>query len=44
MAHMLAGLGWPFTVLRPDDLRDAVGEYAKQLAEMATRHPAHTPA
>ncbi|MFC0528518.1 helix-turn-helix transcriptional regulator [Phytohabitans kaempferiae] len=40
-AQMLAGLGWPFTVLRPDDLREAVAAYAKQLAEMATRYPAH---
>lgn len=42
MAHMLAGLGWPFTVLRPDELRDSVAEYARQLAEMATRLPAMT--
>ncbi|MDO3704207.1 YafY family protein [Micromonospora sp. C28SCA-DRY-2] len=37
MAHLLAGLGWPFTVLRPDALRDAVTEHARRLADWAGR-------
>jgi len=37
MAHMLAGLGWPFTVLRPAELRTAVADHAVRLAEYA-RH------
>ncbi|GAA4686495.1 helix-turn-helix transcriptional regulator [Phytohabitans rumicis] len=40
MAHMLAGLGWPFTVLRPDELRASVAAYATQLAALADRQPA----
>jgi predicted DNA-binding transcriptional regulator YafY len=39
MAQMLAGLGWPFTVLRPDELRAAVGAHAARLAEQAARIP-----
>lgn len=39
MAHLLAGLGCPFTVLRPDELRIAVASHAAQLAESATRSP-----
>jgi predicted DNA-binding transcriptional regulator YafY len=37
MAQMLAGLGWPFTVVRPDELRTAVGAYAALLADYAQR-------
>jgi predicted DNA-binding transcriptional regulator YafY len=37
MAQMLAGLGWPFTVRRPDELRAAVGEHAARLAGYAAR-------
>jgi predicted DNA-binding transcriptional regulator YafY len=40
MAQMLAGLGWPFTVVKPDELRTAVADYAQQLAKMADRKPA----
>ncbi|WP_433719921.1 helix-turn-helix transcriptional regulator [Actinoplanes sp. CA-051413] len=37
MAQMLAGLGWPFTVVRPDELRTALAEHAAQLVRYATR-------
>ncbi|MEU9509608.1 YafY family protein [Micromonospora sp. NPDC048170] len=37
MAQLLAGLGWPFTVLRPDALRHEVAEHARRLAGWATR-------
>jgi len=37
MAQMLAGLGWPFTVVRPDDLRTALAEHAANLARYAAR-------
>ncbi|HYN94807.1 MAG TPA: YafY family protein [Pilimelia sp.] len=37
MAQMLAGLGWPFTVRSPDELRAAVAAYAARLAGWATR-------
>ena len=37
MAQMLAGLGWPFTVVRPDELRTALAEHAAQLARYAAR-------
>ncbi|WP_443678586.1 hypothetical protein [Nucisporomicrobium flavum] len=37
MAHLLAGLGWPFTVLRPAELRTAVAEHAARLADFARR-------
>ena len=40
MAIMLAGLGWPFTVVRPDELREAVAEYAARLMSSAMRRPA----
>jgi predicted DNA-binding transcriptional regulator YafY len=43
MAQMLAGLGWPFTVLRPDELRAAVGAHAARLAEQAARIPSAAP-
>ena len=39
MAQMLAGLGWGFTIRRPDELRAAVTAYAARLAEHATRRP-----
>jgi predicted DNA-binding transcriptional regulator YafY len=39
MAQMLAGLGWSFTVLRPDELRGAVAEHAARLAACAQRTP-----
>jgi predicted DNA-binding transcriptional regulator YafY len=35
MAQMLAGLGWPFTVVKPDELRTALAEHAAQLARYA---------
>jgi predicted DNA-binding transcriptional regulator YafY len=37
MAQMLAGLGWPFTVVRPDELRTALAEHATQLVRYAAR-------
>jgi predicted DNA-binding transcriptional regulator YafY len=40
MACMLAGLGWPFTIVRPDELRTAVADYAAHLVEQAKRSPA----
>ncbi|MFV2114949.1 helix-turn-helix transcriptional regulator [Micromonospora sp. LOL_025] len=39
MAQLLAGLGCPFTVLRPDALRDEVAEHARRLAAWAVRVP-----
>jgi predicted DNA-binding transcriptional regulator YafY len=39
MAQLLAGLGWPFTVHRPDELRTAVAEHAARLAGYAARRP-----
>jgi predicted DNA-binding transcriptional regulator YafY len=39
MAQMLAGLGWPFTILQPDELRDEVVEHAARLMRYATRTP-----
>lgn len=44
MAHMLAGLGWPFTVVRPDELRAAVAGYAERLARCAARARHGSPA
>ena len=35
MARMLAGLGWPFVIHRPDELRAAVRDLAAALAERA---------
>ncbi|MGI5215839.1 helix-turn-helix transcriptional regulator [Plantactinospora sp. CA-290183] len=40
MVQMLAGLGWPFTVVRPDELRPAVTAYAARLAGFVERPPA----
>ncbi|GAB2933256.1 YafY family protein [Micromonospora polyrhachis] len=37
MAQMLAGIGWDFIVVRPDELRTAVAEYAARLAALAQR-------
>ncbi|MFE0529202.1 YafY family protein [Micromonospora sp. NBRC 107095] len=37
MAALLAGLGCPFTVRRPDALRVAVAEHARRLADWADR-------
>lgn len=39
MAQLLAGLGWPFTVVRPDALREAVAAHARRLADWAARPP-----
>ncbi|MFC6880915.1 MULTISPECIES: helix-turn-helix transcriptional regulator [Actinomadura] len=39
MARMLAGLGWPFVVHRPDSLRDHVRDLARTLDEQAGRNP-----
>nr|BFE79026.1 hypothetical protein GCM10020093_016270 [Planobispora longispora] len=35
MAQMLAGLGWPFTILEPDGLRAEVRDLAARLAGYA---------
>jgi predicted DNA-binding transcriptional regulator YafY len=40
MAQMLAGMAWPFTILRPAQLRTAVAEHAARLADQAARQPA----
>ncbi|MEV4533010.1 YafY family protein [Asanoa sp. NPDC049518] len=37
MAQMLAGLGWPFRIVGPPELRDAVREHAERLTEHAAR-------
>ncbi|MGN9812980.1 helix-turn-helix transcriptional regulator [Micromonospora sp. BQ11] len=37
MAALLAGLGWPFTVVAPDALRDEVAAHAARLADWARR-------
>ena len=37
MAQMLAGLGWPFRIVGPTELRDAVREHAERLTEHAAR-------
>jgi predicted DNA-binding transcriptional regulator YafY len=42
MAQLLAGLGWPFTIVRPDELRQAVAERASLLAGYAARRIADT--
>ncbi|XRQ15060.1 helix-turn-helix transcriptional regulator [Actinomadura welshii] len=39
MARMLAGLGFPFTVRRPDELRGHVRDLARSLHEQAARLP-----
>jgi predicted DNA-binding transcriptional regulator YafY len=43
MAQMLAGLGWPFTILKPDQLRTAVTDHATQLSANAARIPSSVP-
>jgi predicted DNA-binding transcriptional regulator YafY len=43
MAQMLAGMAWPFTILRPEELRAAVGAHAARLTEQAAREPAAAP-
>ncbi|MFD5447628.1 helix-turn-helix transcriptional regulator [Streptomyces sp. NPDC003470] len=42
MAHLLASLEWPFTIHRPDELRQALGELAARLARAAQRPPGDT--
>jgi predicted DNA-binding transcriptional regulator YafY len=37
MAQMLAGLGWPFTIVQPGELREAVAEHAARLKQYAAR-------
>jgi predicted DNA-binding transcriptional regulator YafY len=37
MAQMLSGLGWPFTVVRPDELHAALVEHATRLTQYAGR-------
>lgn len=37
MARMLAGLGWPFVVRRPAELRGHVRDLARHLDEQAGR-------
>lgn len=37
MAQLLASLGWPFTIHRPDELRDALKELAQRLSVLAER-------
>ncbi|MCW2880295.1 MAG: helix-turn-helix, type 11 [Sphaerisporangium sp.] len=39
MATMLAGLGWPFTVIAPDALRDEVAALAVRLRAYGAREP-----
>jgi predicted DNA-binding transcriptional regulator YafY len=39
MAQMLAGFAWPFTILRPEELRTAVSAHAGRLAAQADRVP-----
>jgi predicted DNA-binding transcriptional regulator YafY len=39
MAQMLAGLGWPFTVITPDELREEVRALAARLVESAAGTP-----
>ncbi|WP_329109334.1 YafY family transcriptional regulator [Micromonospora sp. NBC_01699] len=39
MAQLLAGLGWPFTIRQPDELRTALAEHATRLATLAARRP-----
>ncbi|QXJ26242.1 YafY family transcriptional regulator [Actinomadura graeca] len=39
MARMLAGLGWPFVVHRPEELRGHVRDLARSLHEQAARRP-----
>jgi predicted DNA-binding transcriptional regulator YafY len=39
MAQMLAGLGLPFTVVEPEELREAVTEHAARLLQYAARVP-----
>ena len=38
-AALLAGLGRPFTILTPDQLREAVAAHAADLASFAHRRP-----
>jgi predicted DNA-binding transcriptional regulator YafY len=37
MAQMLGGLGWPFTIVRPAELRAEVAEHAARLTRYAAR-------
>ena len=37
MAQMLAGAGWPFTIIEPEELREAVAEHAEQLLDYVER-------
>jgi predicted DNA-binding transcriptional regulator YafY len=37
MARLLAGLPWPYTVLRPDELRAALADHAARIAHYADR-------
>ena len=39
MAHLLASLEWPFTIRRPDELRQALKDLADQLTAAAERAP-----
>lgn len=39
MAQLLAGLGAPFTVIEPEELREKVAELATRLSGYATRVP-----
>ncbi len=40
MAHLLASLEWPFTIHRPDELRQSLRNLAAQLTAAAERTPA----
>jgi predicted DNA-binding transcriptional regulator YafY len=42
MAQLLAGLGWPFTIIRPDALRSEVAALADRLKAAASRQSAPT--
>ncbi|GGW30902.1 transcriptional regulator [Streptomyces lucensis JCM 4490] len=43
MAHLLASLEWPFTIHRPDELRQSLKDLAARLAATADRAPGGPP-
>jgi hypothetical protein len=43
MAHMLASLEWPFTIHRPDELRQALKDLADRLIAAAQQDPEELP-
>ncbi|MFE0702239.1 helix-turn-helix transcriptional regulator [Streptomyces sp. NPDC058872] len=42
MAHLLASLEWPFTIHRPDELRQSLKKLAVRLVESSERTPGET--